>query len=110
MKRIITAAAIAAILAIAAACGGDGEDAPQKNLHPVLHDVTYQQIQKGREYILLWDPASSIELSDRINALHDMGYEIEHTTRNTYGRFVLIFRKIPRAEESVPPTSTTPAN
>ena len=110
MKRIITAAAMAVILAIATACGGDDGNGGQERLHPVLHDVTYQQIEEGQEYILLWDPASSIELSDRINALHEMGYEIEHTTRNTYGRFILIFRKIPHPEESVDPAGTTPAN
>lgn len=110
MKRIITAAAIAAILTIATACGGDGEDAPQETLHPVLGEHTYTQVQEAREYVTLWGDVSRHDLSDRVNALYEMGYEIEHTTRSKSDNFVLIFRKIPRPEESVPPTGTTPTN
>ena len=110
IKRIITAAAIAAILATIAACGGDDGNGREERLHPVLHDVTYQQIEEGREYVTMTSSDASPHLSDRINALHQGGYEIEHTTRNSFGRFILIFRKIPRPEESVPPVGTTPAN
>ena len=106
MKRIIAAAALAVILATAAACGGDGEGARQENLHPVLQEHTYTQIQEGREYVTLWGDVSNRHLSDRINAL----YEIEHTTRDRHGNFLLIFRKIPHPEESVSPTGTTAAN
>ena len=110
MKRIITAAALAVIFATIAACGGDGQDAPQENLHPVLSNHIYLQIQEDREYILLWEDFSKVNPSDRINALHQGGYEIEHTTRNSFGRFILIFRKIPHPEESVPPNGTTVTN
>ena len=110
MKRIITAAALAAILAIATACGGDDGNGGEENLHPVLPNHIYLQIQEGREYILLWEDFSKVNPSDRIKALHQGGYEIEHTTRNSFGRFILIFRKIPRPEESVLPNGTTPAN
>ena len=82
MKRIIAAATIAVILATITACGGDGEDAPQENLHPVLPNHIYLQIQEDREYLTLWEDFSNVNLSDRMNALHEMGYEIEHTTRD----------------------------
>ena len=110
MKRIIAAAAIAAILATLVACGGDSDEAPQENLHPVLPNHIYLQIQEDREYILLWEDFSKGNPSDRINALHQGGYEIEHTTRNSFGRFILVFRKIPRPKESVLPNGTTPTN
>ena len=110
MKRIITAAAIAAILAIAAACGGDSEDAPQENLHPVLHDVTYHQIQEGREYVTMTSSDTSRYLSDRINAIHEEGYEIRHATSDEFGYVLLIFRKILHPEESVPTNGAAPAN
>ena len=102
MKRIIAAAALVAILATATACGGDSEDAPQENLHPVLPNHTYLQIQEEREYILLWESFANRHLSERINALHQGGYEIEHTTRDRFDNFLLIFRKIPPPEESEP--------
>ena len=110
MKRIIAAAAIAAILAIATACGGDSEDRGEENLHPVLEDHTHTQVQEWREYVTMWGDVSRHDLSDRINALHEMGYEIEHTTRNRYGNYLLIFRKIPHPEGSVLPNSTPPTN
>ncbi len=110
MRRIIATAALAAILATTAACGGNGEDAPQDRVHPVPREHAYTQVQEGREYVTLWGDITRHDLSDRINALYEMGYEIEHTTRSRYGNFVLIFRKIPRAEESAPPAGTTPSN
>ena len=74
----------------------------KENLHPVLPNHIYLQIQEDREYILLWEGFSNVNLSDTINTLHQGGHEIEHTTRNSFGRFFLIFRKIPRPEESEP--------
>ena len=85
---------------------GGGEE----RLHPVLPNHIYLQIQEGREYLTLWGDLFNVNLSDRINALYEMGYEIEHTTRDRYDNFILIFRKIPRLEESVSPTGTTAAN
>ncbi len=110
MKRIITATAIAAILAIATACGGDGEDAPKENLHPVLPHHIYLQIQEDREYVTMTSEDISPHLSDRINAIHDEGYEIRHATSDEWGYVLLIFRKIPHLEESVLPNGTPPAN
>ena len=111
MKRIITAAAaMAAILAIATACGGDDGNGGQERLHPVLHDVTYQQIEEGREYVTLTSSDTSPHLSDRINAIHEQGYEIRHATSDESGYVLLIFRKIPHLEELVPPAGTTAAN
>ena len=110
MRRIFVAAALAALITTAAACGGDGEEARQQRLHPVLHDVTYQQAQQGQEYILQWGDFSNRHLLDKINALHQMGYEIRHTTRDRSNNFVLIFRKIGDPEESVSLTGTTPTN
>ena len=86
MKRIITAAALAAILAIATACGGDDGNGGQENLHPVLPNHIYLQIQEGREYVSCGRTSpQSAALSDRINALHQGGYEIEHTTSDSFG-------------------------
>ena len=106
MKRTIAATALVAILATATACGGDGEDAGEENLHPVLGEHTYTQVQEGRECVTLWGDVSRHALSDRINAL----YEIQHITRDRHGNFLPIFRKIPRPEESASPVGTTPAN
>ena len=110
MKRIIAAAALAVILATTAACGGDSEDAPQENLHPVLPNHTYLQIQEEWEYIILWETFANRHLSERVNALHQGGYEIEHTTRDRFGNYLLIFRKIASPEESSSSPSTTAAN
>ncbi len=110
MKWIITAAAIAVILAIAIACGGDGGNRGEERLHPVLHDVTYQQIEEGREYVTMTSLHISRHLSDRINAIHEQGYEIRHATSDERGYVLLIFRKIPHPQESVPPNGTTPTN
>ena len=110
MKRIITAAAIAAILAIAAACGGEDGNGGEGRLHPILHDVTYLQIQEGREYVTMTIRHISRYLSDRINAIHEEGYEIRHTTSDERGYVLLIFRKIPHPEGSVSPNDTTPTN
>ena len=110
MRRVIAAAALAALLATAAACGGDSEDRRPERLHSVPHDVTYQQAQEGQEYILLWGDLSNRHLSDKINALQQMGYEIRHTTRDRSDNLVLIFRNIGDPEESVSLTGTTPTN
>ena len=110
MKRIITAAAIAVILAIAIACGGDSQDAPQENLHPVLPHHIYLQIQEDREYVTMTSDDNSSHLSDRINAIHEEGYEIRHATSDEWGHVLLIFRKIPHPEGSVSPNGTPPAN
>ena len=109
MKRII-AAALAVILATAVACGGDSEDAPPENLHPVLSEHTYIQIQEGREYVTMTSDDISRYLSDRINAIHEEGYEIRHATSDEWGYVLLILRKIPRPEQSEPPVGTTSAN
>ena len=110
MKRIITAAAIAAIITIATACGGDDGNGGEGRLHPILHDVTYLQIQEGREYVTMTSLHISRHLSDRINAIHEQGYEIRHATSDERGYVLLIFRKIPRPVESASPTGTTPTN
>ena len=110
MKRTIAAATLVAILATATACGGDGEDAPQENLHPVLPNHTYIQIQEDREYVTMTSDDTSRYLSDRINAIHEEGYEIRHATSDEWGYVLLIFRKIPHPEQSEPPVGTTAAN
>ena len=110
MKRIIAAAALAVILAIAAACGGDSEDAPQENLHPVLPNHIYIQIQEEREYVTMTSDDTSRYLSDRINAIHEESYEIRHATSDEWGKVLLIFRKITSPEESSSSPSTTAAN
>ena len=90
--------------------GGEGGNGGEERLHPVIPSHIYHQIQEGREYILLWGNLTNVNLSDRINALYEMGYEIEHTTRDRYDNFVLIFRKIASPEESSSSPSTTAAN
>ena len=49
-------------------------------------------------------------LSDRINAIHEEGYEIRHATSDEWGYVLLIFRKIASTEESSSSPSTTAAN
>ena len=66
MKRIIAATALAVILAIATACGGDDGNGGEERLHPILHDVTYLQIQEGREYVTMTSSDTNRHLSDRI--------------------------------------------
>ena len=110
MRRIIATAALVAILATAAACGGDSEDAPQENLHPVLSNHIYLQIKEGREYVTMTSSDTSRHLSDRINAIHEQGYEIRHATSDEFGYVLLVFRKIPRSEESPSLTDTTSVN
>ena len=108
MRKMIFTAALAAILAITiVACGGDdGEE----RLHPVLHDATYIEIREGQEYITIWSPDANRHLSDRINAIHQGGYELQHTTRDRFGRPIFVFRKIADPEESPSPTGRTAAN
>ena len=111
MRRMILTAALAAILAATvAACGGDGEEAQKENLHPVLPNHIYLQIQEEREYVTMTSEDTSRYLSDRINAIHEEDYEIRHATSDEWGKVLLIFRKIPHPEESVSPTGTTAAN
>ena len=110
MRRVILTAALVAILITLAACGGHSEDAPQENLHPVLHDVTYQQIEEGREYVTFTSSDTSPHLSDKINAIHQEGYEVRHATSDDFGNVLLVFRKIPHPEESALPNGTTPTN
>ena len=108
MRRIIATAALAAILAILAACGGNGGDGGEERLHPVLSDATYLQIQEGREYVTMISYQTRRDLSDKINAIHQSGYEIEHATSDEDGTVLLVFRKIPSEEESQPPPARNP--
>ena len=111
MRRVIFTAALAAILAATlVACGGEGGNGGEERLHPVLPNHIYLQIQEDREYLTLCGDLFNVNLSDRINALYEMGYEIEHTTRDRHDNFVLIFRKIASPEESSSSPSTTAAN
>lgn len=110
MRRIIATAALAAILATLVACGGNSGDGGEERLHPVLSDATYLQIQEEREYVTMISYQTRRDLSDRINAIHQGGYEIEHATSDEDGNILIVFRKIPRAEESAPPAGTTPSN
>ncbi len=110
MRRIIATAALAAILATTAACGGEGGNGGDERLHPVLSDATYLQIQEEREYVTMISYQTRRDLSDRINAIHQSGYEIEHATSDEDGYVLIVFRKIPSAEESAPPAGTTPSN
>ena len=82
--------------------GGEGGNGGEERLHPVLPNHIYHQIQEDREYLTLWGNLTNVNLSDRMNALYEMGYEIEHTTRDRYDNFVLIFRKIGDPEEPPP--------
>ena len=111
MRRMIFTATLAAILAATvAACGGDSGKTPQENFHPVLPNHIYLQIQEEWEYIILWETFANRHLSERVNALHQGGYEIEPTTRDRFDNYLLIFRKIASPEESSSSPSTTAAN
>ena len=111
MRKMMLTAALAAILAITiAACGGDDGDAGEQDLHPILWDATYLEIQEGREYVSMRSPDESRHLSDRINAIHQAGYEIQHMTSDNWGDVLIVFRKIADLEEPASTTGTTPAN
>ena len=111
MRRMIFTAALAATLAITiAACGGEGGDAGEDKLHPILSDATYVQIQEEREYVTTTSPSISPNLSDRINTIHQEGYELQHISTDDAGRKLLVFRKIAHPEESPSPAGTTPTN
>ena len=111
MKKMILAAALAAILAITiAACGGDDGDTAEERLHPVLHDATYIEIREGQEYITLRSPDENRHLSDRINAVHQEGYELQHVSSDEDGRALFVFRRITDPEEPASPTGTPPSN
>ena len=101
MRRIIAAAALTALLATVAACGGDGEQEREENLHPVLPNYIYLQIQEEREYVTMTSEDTSRHLSDRINAIHEEGYEIRHATSDRWGYVLLVFRRT--ADPDVPP-------
>ena len=111
MRRVIFTALLVAILATTfATCGGEGGNDAEERLHPVLPNHIYLQIQEGREYVTMISYQTRRDLSDRINAIHESGYEIEHATSDEDGNVLIVFRKIPRAEESAPPAGTTPSN
>ena len=111
MRKMIFTAALAAIMAITiAACGGDDGEGAEERLHPVLWDAIYLQIQEGQEYITMWSPEQNRHLSDRINAIHQGGYELQHTTRDTFGHPIFVFRKIADPEGPASTTGTAPAN
>ena len=111
MRKMIFTAALAAILAITlAACGGDDGDAGEQRLHPVLNDATYLEIREGREYVIFTYYQTRGDLSDRINAIHQGGYELQHTTRDTFGHPIFVFRKIADREGPASQTTTTPSN
>ena len=104
MRKMKFTAALAAILAITiAACGGDDGEGAEERLHPVLHDATYIEIQEGQEYITIWSPDGNRHLSDRINAIHQGGYELQHMTSDAWGDVLMVFRKIADPEESPAP-------
>ncbi len=111
MRRVIFTALLVAILATTlTACGGEGGNDAEERLHPVLPNHIYLQIQEGRQYVTMISYQTRSDLSDRINAIHQGGYEIEHATSDENGIVLLVFRKIPRREESAPPAGTTAAN
>ena len=111
MRKMIFTAALAAILAITiAACGGDDGEGGEERLHPVLWDAIYLQTQEGQEYITMWSPEQNRHLSDRINAIHQGGYEIQHMTSDAWGDVLIVFRKIADPEEPSSPTGTPTAN
>ena len=110
MRKAIFTATLAAILATTiAACGGEDGEGGEERLHPVLHDATYLQIQEGREYVTMTSSDTSGYLSDRINAIHQGGYELHHMTSDEWGNVLMVFRKIANPEESPSSTGTTPA-
>ena len=111
MRRMIFTADLAAILAITiVACGGDDGESGQERLHPVLHHTTYSQIQEGREYVTITSYQYRGNLSDKINAVHQEGYELQHVSSDEDGRALFVFRKIADPEESPSPTGATPSN
>lgn len=111
MRKMILTAALAAILAATiAACGGDDGEGGEERLHPVLHDATYIQIQERREYVTLRSFDNNRHLSDRINAIHQGGYELQHTTRDRLGYPIFVFRKIAEPEGPASTTGRTPAS
>ena len=111
MKKTLFIAALAAILAITiAACGGDDGDGGEETLHPVLHDATYLQIQEGREYVTFMAYQYRGNLSDKINAVHQEGYELQHVSSDEDTHALFVSRKIADREEPASTTGTTPAN
>ena len=58
----------------------------------------------------MWSPEQNRHLSDRINAIHQGGYEIQHMTSDAWGDVLIVFRKIAGPEEPESPTGTPPAN
>ena len=110
MRKMIFTAALAAILAITTACGGDDGEGGEERLHPVLHDATYIEIQERREYVTLRSFDTNRHLSDRINAIHQGGYELQHTTRDRFGRPIFVFRKIADPEGSPAPAGREATN
>ena len=114
MRKMIFTAALAAILAItiaSGACGGDDGEGAEERLHPVLwgHAI-YLQIQEGQEYITIWSPEQNHHLSDRINAIHQGGYELQHMTSDAWGDVLIVFRKIADPEEPPSPASGEATN
>ena len=111
MRSMIFTAALAAILAITiVACGGDDGKGKEERLHPVLNDATYIQIQEGREYVTFMSHQYRGNLSGRINALHQEGYELQHVSSDEDGYALFVFRKTTDPEEPESPTGTPGAN
>ena len=68
------------------------------------------RLQEGREYVTMTSSDENRHLSDRINAIHQGGYELQHTSSDERGYVLLVFRKIANQEESASPTGTAAVN
>ena len=114
MRKTIFTAALAEILPITvAACGGnggDGGDGGEERLLPILRDATFLQIQEGREYFTMTSSDGNRHLSDRINAIHQGGYELQHTTSDRLGYVLFGFRMIAVPEDHRPRPARHPQN
>ena len=88
----------------------DLQEGGEERLHPVLWDATYIQIQEEREYVTITAYRTNRDLSDRINAIHQEGYELQHITSDEDGYLILAFRKITDHEEPASPTSMEATN
>ena len=63
-----------------------------------LGEHTYTQILEGREYVTMTSSDTSRDLSDRINAIHQGGYELQHISSDEFGNVLLVFREIAHPE------------
>lgn len=92
---ITTRITIALIIAVAIAATVVGGLAPwqEEQQHPVLPNSVYGKVQAGQEYITFKNNSAS-RAERVINAMHGLGYELDHTNPETMASSATyIFRK-----------------